>query len=91
MEITDDRQEIIYNRMLFVSQDIKQETIDCKKGFSCLSAERKDLCRVLSCFDCDIHFILCLNTEFCSYQHKISERFYCDCPTRKELYSKYNV
>lgn len=91
MEITNNQQEITYNRTLFIREDVKQKSTECKKGFSCLSAARTDLCIVLSCFDCDIHFIHCLNTEACSYQHKIGERFYCDCPTRKELYKKYNI
>ncbi len=76
---------------LFIRQDIKHETTNCQKGFSCLSGERKDLCKVLSCYDYDVYFILFENTESCPYQQKISERVYCDCPIRKEIYNKYNI
>ncbi len=74
---------------IFVREYIKEETKACDKNFSCLSDDRDDLCKVLSCVNNDIHFVLCSNTEFCSYQRKKDERFYCECPIRKEIYYKY--
>jgi hypothetical protein len=76
---------------IFIKEEIIKETTNCLKGFSCLSGKGKDLCRVLACFDDDIHFILCQNDEFCSYQKKVSERVYCDCPVRKEIFKSYNI
>lgn len=76
--------------MFYISDEIKKETDKCRKDFSCLSEKGCDLCKVVSCFDCDAHFIYCMN-EDCSYQNKIGERTICDCPVRKNIYYKYNV
>jgi len=74
---------------------ISEETIAitqrCKKGFSCLSGEREDLCLVESCVNGDVHFIKCLNKESCSYQGTFGSGVVCYCPTRKELYNKHGV
>jgi hypothetical protein len=66
-------------------------TTKCKKENSCLSKERKDLCRVEHCVEGEIHFIECLNKKPCDYQKSFGSSFYCSCPTRKELYNKYKI
>ncbi len=68
-----------------------QAATNCKKKFSCLAGTKSDVCQVLSCYDDDIHFILCADNQYCSYQKKVSERVYCDCPVRKEIYDKYKI
>ena len=75
----------------FINEKIIEETKDCLKNFSCLKEERNDLCKISSCFDCEIHFIQCSNKELCSYQKKIGERIYCDCPVRKEIYDTHKI
>ncbi len=76
---------------LYISKELKQAAAKCKKNFSCLTGERKDLCPILSCFDCDVHFILGLNESPCAFQSKINERVYCECPIRIELYEKHKI
>lgn len=74
----------------FISEQVLEKTVNCTKGYSCLSEERNDLCQVVSCFDRDFHFIICNNTDHCSYQKKVRERVYCNCPVRKYIYDEYN-
>jgi len=78
-------------KKIFVSEETKKATTLCEKEFSCLDNNRDDLCKILSCYNDDVHFILCSDKEPCSYNHKICERVHCECPTRKEIYSKYNI
>jgi len=76
---------------LYIRDEIKQAAFKCDKNFSCLSGERKDLCKVLSCFDCDVHFVLNQSKTPCPFQSKINERTFCDCPIRIELYRKHKI
>ena len=75
----------------FINEKIIEETKDCTMNFSCLTGEKTDLCLITSCFDCDVHFIHCSNKEPCAYRKKISERSYCDCPVRKEIYDTHKI
>ena len=73
----------------FVSDEIREKTTKCNTGFSCLSDTRNDLCKVVSCLNDNIHFIICLNKNNCSYQQTLFERTYCNCPTRIAVYGTY--
>ena len=74
-----------------VSGETIAETKRCKKGFSCLTEQREDLCQIESCINAKVHFIKCLNKESCSYQDPYGDGFLCYCPTSKELYNKHGV
>ncbi len=76
---------------LQVSEEVKQETTDCDKDFSCLKVIRKDLCRVEYFYDGKTHFIKCLNQGYCSYQQSYGNGSVCTCPVRNELYNKYKI
>ncbi len=76
---------------IVISDESLQATTKCKKGFSCLKGNRKDLCKVESCIDEKIHFIKCLNSKHCFYQASYGGSHYCSCPARKEIYNKYNI
>ena len=76
---------------LHVSDEIQKATTHCEKGFSCLAGDRKDICTVETCVVEKIYFIKCLNEGYCSYQHQFGSAYFCDCPTRKDLFNKYKV
>ncbi|HEY9205303.1 MAG TPA: hypothetical protein VIO58_05230 [Candidatus Methanoperedens sp.] len=76
---------------LAVSEDIIKKTTRCKKGFSCLSGERKDICRVELCIDDKIHFLKCSYDNFCGYQVPFGYSSVCTCPVRKELFNRYKI
>ena len=64
---------------LQVSEEVKQETTDCEKNFSCLKGIRKDLCSVEYFFDVKAHFIKCLNQGYCFYQQSYGDGYVCIC------------
>ncbi len=76
---------------LHVSKEVVQATTGCKKGFSCLEYKEKNLCKIETCIDGEVHFIVCLNELNCSYPRIDGERFICDCPIRKEIYNNYKI
>lgn len=74
-----------------VSEETIAETQRCKKGFSCLTGQREDLCQIESCINEKVHFLKCLNDETCSYKGTFGDGIICYCPTRKELFNKFDV
>lgn len=81
----------LYRMNLYVNNEVMQATTGCKKRFSCLGGKRKDLCKIGTCIDGEIHLIVCLNETNCSYQRSYGEEFICDCPIRKKIYNKYKI
>ena len=75
---------------IHISEEVRRTATNCKKKFSCLEEERKDLCKVENCIDGKVHFIKCLNDEYCPYKQSFGDSFFCSCPVRKEIFNKYN-
>ncbi len=71
--------------------EVLDATLKCDKAFSCLEAERTDLCPVQSCIAGEVHFIKCLNEDPCAYQVAFGEGHVCNCPARKEIYNRYGI
>jgi len=76
---------------IHVSDEAQSAATNCKKGFSCLKRERKDLCAVVECISGKLHFIKCLNDGHCPYQRSFGDDVVCRCPVRKELFNKYQI
>jgi hypothetical protein len=76
--------------VLYVSNEARQACTECPRGFSCLE-ENGDLCRISCCVDGALHFITCAHEGPCPYKHAVWERLICNCPVRREIYSKYKI
>ena len=74
-----------------VNDEILETATDCEKDFSCIKGENDNLCTVEDCINGKIHFIKCLNEEYCSYQHSFGDGFFCACPVRKEIFNNYGL
>lgn len=74
-----------------ISDEIKSSATSCTKDFSCLSPEKKDLCKVKKCVDEKVHFIECNEHEYCTYKISFGTEFFCSCPVRKEIYNKHRI
>ncbi len=74
-----------------ISSDIKAATKECRKNFSCLTENGKEMGKVVFCVDCRVLGILCNSDEPCFYRYSVDERTYCICPMRKEIYAKYKL
>jgi hypothetical protein len=77
--------------MLKVSKEIEEATTDCTKGFTCLAGDGTDLCKVTSSVNDEIHFVICLNEEDCTYKRSSGGRLNCGCPVRREIFNKYKT
>ena len=76
---------------IVVSDGVPEETMNCEKGFCCLTGKGEDLCKVKACIDNQVLFVECPNERHCSYLHSFGDDHFCACPARKEIYSKYNI
>lgn len=74
-----------------ISEDIKKDTTECKKNFSCLSCERKDLCKIEKFITNNLIYIEYMNKRYCTYQMSFGSNYVCNCPVRKELYNRYKI
>ena len=76
---------------IHVSNEARRAAKHCRKGFSCLDKDRKDLCEVEESLLGVVLRIKCLNTEFCSFQYSLGDGFFCGCPVRKEIFNKHHL
>jgi hypothetical protein len=74
-----------------ISEDILKKTVGCKKEFACLSGDQKNLCEIEECLPDTIYFVKCLKDETCSYAIPYGPTYFCMCPVRREIYSRYRV
>ena len=77
--------------ILKIDDAIIKKTTRCNKDFSCLSDNRKELCRVTRTVENKVHFVECHDTESCSYRLAFGESFFCTCPVRKDIYDTYKI
>ncbi|HIC91190.1 MAG TPA: hypothetical protein EYP21_03835 [Syntrophaceae bacterium] len=82
--------EVKEYRMFEISDHVLKATTKCKKGFSCLSGERKDLCKISYCVSNEIYFLNHCNDTSCGYAISFGYSYVCTCPTRKEIYNRFN-
>jgi len=66
-------------------------TTRCNKDFICQSDKQKELCKIEVRKFNSITSILCLEKKPCNYQLSVGFSNVCGCPTRSELFKKYNV
>jgi len=74
-----------------IDKNIISNTIKCEKNFDCLSANNHVYCKVESCINNKVHFINCVYNLNCSYKMSYGDTFICTCPTRKEIFNKYEI
>lgn len=77
-----------------ISEKILKETTKCEKDFPCLSSGGKGLCKVEDSIGGEVCFIESKdnsNWGDCSYQASFGYSYMCTCPTRKEIYNKYEI
>jgi len=74
-----------------IDKDIVSKAILCEKNFDCLKNENHDFCKVEFSCSSEVHFINCLEDNFCVYKKVFGDSFYCSCPIRKEINNKYNI
>jgi hypothetical protein len=75
-----------------VSDESRWATQKCPSGYSCLTADRKDLCTVERGINGQACFVICLEGQnCCTYRHPFGLGDYCMCRVRQEIFSKYEI
>ena len=78
-----------------IGRDILEKTTQCKKQFSCLSSKTRAICPVRSKLESYegemILFCEPKDGKPCNYKRPFGDFCMCDCPTRKEIYARYEV
>jgi len=74
-----------------IDYEIVEKTRSCNKCYDCLSNTDLILCKVESFIGDELIFVKCKNNEFCSYKMAFGNSYICNCPTRIEIYKKYEL
>ena len=77
-------------REILISGDTLASTTECNKDFSCLTPKGNGQCKVDYRISKDVYFVNCMDTS-CGYVISYGDSHLCNCPTRKELYDRYNI
>ena len=74
---------------LQIDKAVLHKTTNCIFGFTCLTGDKTCLCEVLDLNDKDIVEIKPKPSKPCKYCISLDSTNYCTCPTRVELYNRY--
>ena len=74
-----------------IDEVVLEKTNRCKYAFSCLSGDKSCLCDVVASNGEDIAEVKSKPVLFCGYCTSIEHAFFCCCPTRVEIYNRYNM
>lgn len=75
---------------LQISENIINDTTRCRKHFMCLT-EVKSLCKIKYCLNKKSYLVKPEKHKKCSYMVFADNIVLCSCPTRKEIYNRYNI
>lgn len=74
-----------------IDKKIINKTDRCKKNFECLKNKNHIYCKVKDRVGETAHFIECVDELNCNYKISFGFSYMCTCPTRKEIYNRYNI
>ena len=74
-----------------IDKKVLKKTTECKKNFVCLDNNSNILCKVVDSIKQEIHFVRCLTEIDCNYKLLYGDNCICTCPTRKEIFIKYEI
>lgn len=75
-------------------KEIIQQTTECSKGFACLSADKRNVCKIA--LDICHNKLLLESNEIneivdCPYKSSLGPFDYCLCPLRFELHIRHHI
>ena len=74
---------------LRIAESILKSTDRCLKNFACLT-DRECLCEISQYLNSN-HIIKYDKNKPCRYKVSMGNTIICSCPTRKEIYYRYNI
>lgn len=73
-----------------VSEETRQRTDKCWRGFACLSGDKEFVCPVGDCVG-DVLFVERARETYCPYDVTFGYSHICSCPIRREIYERYGA
>lgn len=74
-----------------IKDEIIQKTTECHHNFKCLTDDKHPLCAVEGQPIIGVGvFVTCKSSDYCSYRLSFGAGHICNCPTRCEIFLKYN-
>ncbi len=73
-----------------ISDEVRKKTKQCTHEFGCLTGE-KTVCSVDQFIEDDGVFIQRPQDVFCPYLMHFGNSHICQCPTRREMYERYQI
>jgi hypothetical protein len=77
---------------MIIDDKIIEKTTKCLDNFGCLKDENHP-CLVMGvdfCIAGKVHYVDC-SKKSCNYKMGYGDSTICNCPTRKEIFNKYNL
>lgn len=74
-----------------IDESTMRAATGCTKEISCLDPSRTTLCQVKHCVQNKVHFVECLDVDYCCYKMSFGSGFVCNCPVRKEIFNRYGL
>ena len=76
-----------------ISEDIIKNTTKCINDFSCLNSGKECLCNVEKTAGVNHLFLKDDGSKksACLYRMGFGDSFICNCPTRNEIYRRYQI
>ena len=77
---------------MVIDQNILLETTKCRNDFECLKNEDYfcETKKVTHCVSDVVYFTNCNSITSCNYKIRFGNEIICQCPTRKEIFNKYD-
>ena len=76
---------------LKIDEEIAQRTTKCEHHFSCLSEDKARICEAMRSLGFVILEVKYKNRSVCRYCLSFGNKNICLCPTRNEMYNRYNI
>lgn len=74
-----------------IDEEIIQRTLKCELDFLCLSGDKTCLCKAKRSIGFDLLEINPKIVNDCGFRVSFGNTYFCNCPTRNEIYNRYNM
>ena len=74
-----------------IDEEIIQRTNNCERNFCCLSGDKTRICKAKCSIGFDLLEINPTMVNHCRCRVSFGNTYFCNCPTRKEIYNRYNI
>jgi hypothetical protein len=74
-----------------INEETIQRTTNCKFNFCCLSGDKTRICKAKRSIGYDLLEIDSKIVNNCNCSVCFGNTYFCNCPTRNEIYNRYNI